>query len=317
MTRRDYPGKHATEKALKGTRRLQDKVLGAPDTGSRKPQLPPQLRTGTNDLNGTNLRMAPDSGTSSLSTFFSESPDSPFDLGMAATIRDCGQDFSSSNHTDAQRPGQVKQTLSPAESENQIAPWLNANPPSVNGGNAEKTTAGDRPKKSQRPPSYRPDTGTSDSIDPIYSDDKRRPSLASATTVSSQNSTTATSRTSYGRSNKHKKLPGFFGEDGNESSMSSEVSIVTTQREHSVSSQSRKLRHNSVQTNSTDGRPSSPSSSRPRSPLPSSDVTPWLFQDFKVSAHDPILPCTTQSMQVCPATMGSMSTSISHILPNA
>ncbi|KAL9044452.1 MAG: hypothetical protein Q9214_002410, partial [Letrouitia sp. 1 TL-2023] len=250
--------------------------------------------------------MAPDSGTSSLSTFFSESPDSPFDLGMAATIRDCGQDLSYSNHADEERPGKVKQTPSATESNNQIAPWLSANPPSANGGNAEKITSGDRHKKPQRSPSYRPDTGASDSIDPIFSDDKRRPSLASATTVSSQNSTTTASRASYGRSTKHKKLPGFFGEDGNESSMSSEASIVTTHREHSASSQSRKLRHNSVQTNSTDGRPSSPSSSRPRSPLPSSDVTPWLFQDFKYYCPLPLRdrafpdPPLESDANVCP-----------------
>ena len=50
MTKRDHLTRHAAEKALKGTRRLQDKVMGTADTAPRKGQTPPQLRTGTNDL---------------------------------------------------------------------------------------------------------------------------------------------------------------------------------------------------------------------------------------------------------------------------
>ena len=130
--------------------------------------------------------------------------------------------------------------------------------------------------KLQISPSLRPDTGqTGDSrvTDMIFADE-RRPSLASATTVSSQNSV---SKASTNRSTTHRKVAGFFTDDGRQSSRSSDTSLPSTLQREQTSS-----RHNSVHTASTDRAPTSPTNSRPRTPLPSSDVTPWLFQDFKV-----------------------------------
>ena len=127
-------------------------------------------------------------------------------------------------------------------------------------------------------PNYRTDNnshGESDSpIDPMSQLDDRRPSLVSETTASSQNSG---SKASTHRGAAHKKIAGFFGDDGRQSSRGSEVSN-SLQRETTQSSH-----HGSMRSNYTDGQPVSPTSSRPRTPLqPSSDVTPWLFQDFKV-----------------------------------
>ncbi|KAL8743309.1 MAG: hypothetical protein Q9190_004322 [Brigantiaea leucoxantha] len=280
MTKRDHLTRHAAEKALKGTRRLQDKVMGTADTAPRKGQTPPQLRTGTNDLNGGGHQKAPDSGTPSLSTFFSDSPDSPIDLGMTATIRDCGHDPSYLSKAGVNGSQQARQIQPVVASDMEVAPWLSEESPVINGETSTESVVNDRHPKAQRSPSFRPDTRASDSTDPTFYDDERRPSLASATTISSQNST-STSRASHGRASKSKKFPGFFGEDSQESSRSSEANALAGHRDHSTASQTRKLRYNAVHTNNADGRPSSPPSSRPRSPLPSSDVTPWLFQDFK------------------------------------
>ena len=149
--------------------------------------------------------------------------------------------------------------------------------------------------RKQAQSSLRPSTGqstTSEPPDPIFFPDDRRPSVISATSASSQASS---SKPKNSRRVHNKKLVGFFGEDSRESSKSSDTSVATTnQRDHSTSSHSR--RNNSVYTNnSIDGRPASENSSRPRTP-PSSDVTPWLFQDFKVSPRAGV--CVTL-LQVC------------------
>lgn len=226
-----------------------------------------------------------------MSTFFSDSPDSPINLGMSTTIRDCGRDSGHPSRLDERGPAPAPDA--------DIAPWLSSGPPPFNGGSENGSFFGDRPGKTQPFATARPGTQASDLVDPMFYNDERRPSMASATTVSSQNSTPV-SRTSTGRGTHNRRLGAFFGDDAQDSARNSDTSILTTNRDHSISSQNRKARHNSVQTNNTDGRPGSPSSSRPRSPLPSSDVTPWLFQDFKVSARDGFCPCTTQSMHVCP-----------------
>ena len=163
-----------------------------------------------------------------------------------------------------------------------IAPWMNESLPAIS---THGLTSGnffnDAHSKLQTSPSFRPDTGRtgdSESPDTLTFGDERRPSMASATTVSSQNSV---SKASTNRSNTHKKIAGFFTDDGRQSSRSSDTSIPSTlQREQSSS------RHNSIPISQTDSRaPTSPTNSRPRTPLPSSEVTPWLFQDFKVSSY--------------------------------
>ncbi|KAL8908405.1 MAG: hypothetical protein Q9207_000824 [Kuettlingeria erythrocarpa] len=269
--KKDHLPKHASDKAIKEGKLLHDKVMGPP-AGSRK--APIHLRTGTNDLNGRAPQIPPaDTGTPSMSTFFSDSPDSPINWNTDSTFHNALHDR---GHPYAREHGQApsRQGSSTTAPDSQIAPWMSAGPPTTNGGADGTTLFDDRPR---RPTQY------NDLVDPMFysnSNDDRRPSMASATTVSSQNSVPI-SRASTSRGNLNKRLGAYFGDDGLDSSRGSDTSIPTTGRDHSTSSQTRKARHNSVQTNNTD-RASSPSGSRPRSPLPSSEVTPWLFQDFKL-----------------------------------
>lgn len=164
-----------------------------------------------------------------------------------------------------------------------IAPWMNDDLPAIS---THGLTSGkhfnDGPPKLQFSSNFRSDTGDSDSPDPMFLTlgDERRPSLAtSATTESSQ---TSLSKTSTNKTTPYRKVAGLFSDDGRQSSRSSDISISNTlQREQTSSS-----RHGSLHTRHTSGDdgwgPNSPTNSRPRTPAPSSDVTPWLFQDYKV-----------------------------------
>ncbi|KAI1383476.1 PP2C-domain-containing protein [Hypoxylon trugodes] len=125
----------------------------------------------------------------------------------------------------------------------------------------------------------RPQAASStDSPDGAYFTDDRRPSAASVTTASSQGSKNSGSRGGF------KKLQGFFGEDfpGRDSS---DISLpqppltqgqVKEQRSYSFN-RPRRGRNDSNATDHT--REPSPSSSRPRTPVPSSDVVPFLYQE--------------------------------------
>jgi adenylate cyclase len=132
----------------------------------------------------------------------------------------------------------------------------------------------------QLSPGFRP--GSSQEDMGAFAGEDRRPSIASATTVSSNNS-----KSSVGRQFQ-KKLHGFFGEDfpglenvkhGSESS----TGVATPQNNSSggVAIQKQRNRNNSTQNNHLDiSRPISPSSfSRPQTPSHSNEVTPWEFQD--------------------------------------
>ena len=210
---------------------------------------------------------------------------SPKDYGRNSTIRDYRQDLEYMDTSGGAPPSTSKRQLSAAGLNAQIAPWTNNDGSSLPGGPSVGSFFDDGRGKLPISPSFRPDTGrtgASDSPDPMFCGEERRPSMASATTVSSSNSNR---RASTSRSTRHKKLANFFGEDaGHESSRGSDTSVFTTGRDHSTSSHSHRDRNNSVHTLNTDGRAISPTNSRPRSPQPSSEVTPWLFQDFKVSS---------------------------------
>jgi adenylate cyclase len=113
--------------------------------------------------------------------------------------------------------------------------------------------------------------------------DDRRPSIASATTVSSTGSKSSVS------GKFHKKLQGFFGDEykGLEESsrQGSESSSMQGSRPGLTPVTSNQRFNDGVKGSS----PPSPSSSRPRTPAqqgPSYDVTPWAFQDSQVSIHD-------------------------------
>jgi adenylate cyclase len=119
--------------------------------------------------------------------------------------------------------------------------------------------------------------------------DDRRPSVASATTVSSSGS-----KSSAGRGF-HKRLQNVFGEDfPADGRQNSETSLSTPYVTETSSMRGTRNRGNSLN-NMTGGgynsRPTSPTSSRPRTPQPSSEVTPWEFQDSKVSLIGEVKTC--------------------------
>ncbi|KAF2878145.1 hypothetical protein BDV95DRAFT_600823 [Massariosphaeria phaeospora] len=121
----------------------------------------------------------------------------------------------------------------------------------------------------------RPGSGKDDAV--VYPVDDRRPSVASATTVSS----TGSNSISRGF---HKKLQGFFGEDFPGDSRQNSDSSLATPYATEQPTRGARNRTNSVNNtirSSLNSRPGSPEGSRPRTPLPSSEVTPWEFQELK------------------------------------
>ncbi|KAF1809004.1 adenylate cyclase protein [Eremomyces bilateralis CBS 781.70] len=130
----------------------------------------------------------------------------------------------------------------------------------------------------QLSPGFRP--GSKDD-DPGYEGEVRRPSVASQNTAGSSGSKTSSHSRSF-----HKKLHGFFGDEYAEavSRQNSQTSLPPgALYSFADSSQSRaRHRNNSFNHMGVGSRPASPRShSRPRTPLPSSEVTPWEFQDMK------------------------------------
>jgi adenylate cyclase len=130
----------------------------------------------------------------------------------------------------------------------------------------------------------RPGSGKDDGI--LFAGDDRRPSVASATTVSSSGSKSSISR----GGGFHKRLQNVFGEEfPADSRQNSDTSLTAPYVGDTQSMRGTRNRNNSVNNtlgSSYNSRPGSPASSRPRTPLPSSEVTPWDFQDFKVSESD-------------------------------
>lgn len=114
-----------------------------------------------------------------------------------------------------------------------------------------------------------------------YPGEDRRPSAASATTVSSNGS-----KSSMG-GRMQKKLQSFFGEDylpaEGGSRQNSEASSIKGGILPSAAVSGSRNRNNSLGDNmlSLRSRAPSPMSSAPRTPVPkpSNDVTPWVFQD--------------------------------------
>lgn len=176
-------------------------------------------------------------------------------------------------------------------SPNQVAPWMSANgalasPSSAFGTSFYNDSSENLSQASQLSPAFRPgsviaNTTASDSPADPYFGDERRPSIASITTASSQGSRSSVSRTA----GLHKKLHTFFGDDfpgrdGSETSLPSQGKEV---RSHSFG-RSQRERQNS---NATDivPRDASPGASRPRTPVPSSDVVPFLYQDSTVNTQ--------------------------------
>lgn len=130
-----------------------------------------------------------------------------------------------------------------------------------------------------------------DGLDGPYFNDERRPSIASiTTTASSQGSKASGNRGGF------RKLQGFFGEefpgrDSSDTSLPHASSFPGKDRSHSYSRPHRDRNYS----NATDHtRDASPSSSRPRTPVPAPEVVPFLYQEADVR-HTFSLPQYTHS----------------------
>ncbi|KAH0542926.1 hypothetical protein FGG08_002695 [Glutinoglossum americanum] len=133
----------------------------------------------------------------------------------------------------------------------------------------------------QLSPSFRPGSGRSglsDSPEGPFFGDERRPSVASVTT----NASSTGSKSSVGRSF-HKKLHGFFGEDPRDyGHNSSETSLLVGSggKEHMSRSNHRNNSTSGINASGAVAGPGTPGGSRPRTPVPSSDVVPFLYQNY-------------------------------------
>jgi adenylate cyclase len=181
----------------------------------------------------------------------------------------------------------------------QVAPWM-----ASNGANATTPASGNAMPTSfyndssdnlssasalspEFPPGFRnastrpaqTPAASTDSPDAAYFPDDRRPSIASiATTASSQGSKASGARGGF------RKLQGFFGEEfpGRDSSESS-LTHPGTGKEHRSQSYGSRPHRDRNYSNATDHtRDASPSSSRPRTPVPAPEVVPFLYQEADV-----------------------------------
>ncbi|KAI0021504.1 protein phosphatase 2C [Xylariomycetidae sp. FL0641] len=170
-----------------------------------------------------------------------------------------------------------------------VAPWMSANGGSAGTGGSPgafgtsfyNDSSDNVSTASQLSPAFRlaaqrPNQASSnESPDAALFDDDRRPSVASVTTASSQGSKNSSNRGGM------KKLQGFFGEEfpGRDSSETSLPTFAQGKDQRSYSfGRPRRGRNDSNATDHT-GREASPASSRPRTPVPSSDVVPFLYQE--------------------------------------
>ena len=133
----------------------------------------------------------------------------------------------------------------------------------------------------QPSPPFRPSsgrTGTSDSPDTAFDTDARRPSVISATSVSSQ----ASKNSAGGKF--HKSLKNWLGDDPSDpkidpatiAAQAAPPQPAQAPSEIAKSNIKNRLRNDSVATSDTSDRPNTPL-------VPSSDVTPWMYQNFDVS----------------------------------
>ena len=216
----------------------------------------------------------------------------------------------------------------PDNSRGNIAPWEEESPsgsqrtiPSISREPPTATPGGE--KSGQMPSSVFSGAQYNDSSENVanpspgpngkgygYGEDDRRPSIASADTMSSTGSKSSMS------GKIHKKLHGFFGEEykGLQEDASRQGSETSSMQSGlppfapGGGGSGWRNRNNSVG-DSYGSRPPSPGSSRPRTPAqqaPSSDVTPWVYQDTQVRTrpHTPFIPSNmilTRRCRTCPS----------------
>ncbi|MCJ1413801.1 cysteinyl-tRNA synthetase [Xylographa parallela] len=277
MTRREHPAKLGPEASSNGTHSSHNNTTkGFVGRGMRGGPL--QTWTAKRHVFEDDSPVSPGTVGHTGPNYFSSPPSvPPKDRGMTGTFRDYRRELAGAvDNSTGNIPSISREP--PSAPLAQIAPW--ASESSLMPSTAMLPPArsffddGDDDLPS---PSFGPDTArtdTSDSIDTLWHGDERRPSVASASTMGSQDSSI---RAGGGKASYQKKLAGFFGEDvsGRTSQQGSDSSIP-------ASVHSSRKRNNSFQTNNTErARVASPASSRPLTPLPSSEIVPWMFQDPK------------------------------------
>ncbi|KAL3492229.1 hypothetical protein BJX62DRAFT_236458 [Aspergillus germanicus] len=155
-------------------------------------------------------------------------------------------------------------------------------PPRVGSADAQGTFYHDYSEHEPSPATatFRPGTGRTYASEPPdfdYDGDNRRPSVASAMTVSSQGSKSSTS----GRF--RKKLQGFFGDDySGDLRPDNDGYQNAAPRPSSIDYLKARERANSDASRHTSeaSQDETPQQARPRTPLPSSDITPWVYQNY-------------------------------------
>ncbi|TQS35352.1 hypothetical protein Golomagni_04229 [Golovinomyces magnicellulatus] len=115
-------------------------------------------------------------------------------------------------------------------------------------------------------------------------DEGRRPSVASINTSSSQSS-----KSSVGRAVIHKKLQTFFGDEYSVGEKSEKLPSSSNDVQTFKNARNQRNRTISAANDTSRLREASPSNLRPRTPIPSRDVVPFLYQDSQISLFPPFL----------------------------
>ncbi|KAK5016010.1 hypothetical protein LTR39_002308, partial [Cryomyces antarcticus] len=267
MTRKDTAGRHgSTESSGGDSWRSQDTVKGSAFGGIRG--TPTKLKTYKKLQLQNESEISPGSGPPNSAV--SRDNIAPWENAGAPDFSNFRKDLGVLEPSAGNTPPIPSISRQPPTSTSSISPWISANNAATMSSSVfSNFYDNSQDNVAQLSPGFRPRPG-----DMGFPDDDRRPSVASVTTVSSTGS-----KSSIGR-NLHKKLTGFFGEEyeGRDSRQNSESSLPI-----SALSGNRNRTNSLGNTigSSFGSRPASPTSSRPRAPLPSSEVTPWVFQNHK------------------------------------
>ncbi|EON67891.1 hypothetical protein W97_07388 [Coniosporium apollinis CBS 100218] len=279
MVKKENNGRHGSA-ASSGADSWRSTDTITPSFASRFRGTPVKVSTNKEQKVDKDTEISPGSKVPNSAAPYSASADiAPWETARPSDLGSHRKDLSVLDNSGGKAPSYPRQgpsapTLNP--------PWISANgsapmPSSVFGSfyNDSSEDFG------QMSPGFRPNGGEIEGMN--FPGDDRRPSIASATTVSSTGS-----KSSVGRGF-HKKLHNIFGEDpaAGEPRQDSNASTVTSSTINGSEQASRmRNRNNSIHNtiaSSFGSTPGSPASSRPRTPGPqsSSEVTPWAFQDFK------------------------------------
>ncbi|KAI9701820.1 MAG: cysteinyl-tRNA synthetase [Candelina mexicana] len=282
MTRKDYLTRNAATASSSNEAWAKDTAEGIFGGGSRG--TPIHIHTNEKKQFEKESQISPNSGAPLSTAYNFVSPSgSPLDQRSVGGFRNYRRDLSVLDTSGGSVPSISRNPPTATSVTGPRRQWGPYNNPTVMPSSA---LPGSFEESTENLPPFRPGTGrtaASDSPDMGYYGDgsDRRPSIASATTVSSTGSKSSVSKPI----SKSKKLQGFFGEDfaGRDSRRGSATSLQPYgTRRRDTSSHSQRDRNNSQSTTyACEGRTASPNGSRPRTPAPSSDVVPFLYQNFQ------------------------------------